>query len=160
MPARKGVPGAARVQRTSTLPVFLPDALRNTWLYVDVLSVPLLPEPLLAADVVQDTFEAGIAAPLGGTKLLSAFTLMRSTRPAGTLSDENDTVVAPGLPVVETPTFVTANPTAAGTVIFTESAADSTVDGSHRITTAIAHAAERPVLADRCVAPITESPSR
>ena len=44
----------------------------------DVLSTPALPVPLVAPDVVHEIFEAGIGTPPGGTKLPSAFTLMRN----------------------------------------------------------------------------------
>ena len=84
--------------------------------------MPFVPVPFVGLEVTQEIFDAGIAVPLGGVKSLSALTLMRSVCPAVTDNDENETVPGFGVPVVLLLTFVTANVTGPGTVIFTDSA--------------------------------------
>ena len=99
LPALNGVPGAARTQLRFTLPLFLPAALVNTWPYHDVLELPPVPVPFEAAEAVQETFDAGMAGPPGGTKSPSALTLICSTRLPEALREENDTVDVAGFPL-------------------------------------------------------------
>jgi hypothetical protein len=95
----------------------------------------LKPVPLLALAVVQETRDAGIAVPLGGTKFESAFTPTRRRCPDVKLPWLKLKAVGLGDPVVFALTLLTAKLTDAGTVTLTDSAESTTPPATTAIST-------------------------